>query len=201
MALSFNYNGQKVSVGDTVRVHQQISEGETQRIQVFEGIVIAIKNRGRNKSFTVRKIGANAVGVEKIYPVYLPNIKKIEVKRKGSVRRAKLYFLRDKQGRAATRVKEKKEYGQRENQVETEPKDKTQKNKNEGQAALKSEPRTKKEAEAKDKIQVKKKAGKETTDQAKKEIAKDTKSKAKKEKTEKESDKKSDQKESDKKSK
>lgn len=110
MALNFTYNDQKVSIGDTVRVHQQINEGENQRTQIFEGIVIAIKNRGRNKSFTVRKIGANKVGVEKIYPVFLPSIKKIEVKRKGSVRRAKLYYLRQKQGRAATRVKEKKEY-------------------------------------------------------------------------------------------
>ena len=110
MALNFTYNDQKVSIGDTVRVHQQINEGENQRTQIFEGIVIAIKNRGRNKSFTVRKIGANGIGVEKIYPVFLPSIKKIEVKRKGSVRRAKLYYLREKKGRAATRVKEKKEY-------------------------------------------------------------------------------------------
>ena len=113
MALNFTYNDQKVSVGDTVRVHQQIKEGENQRVQIFEGIVIGIKNRGRNKSFTVRKIGANGVGVEKIYPVFLPNIEKIDVKRKGSVRRAKLYFLRKKQGRAATRVKEKTEYEQK----------------------------------------------------------------------------------------
>lgn len=110
MALNFTYNDQKVSIGDTVRVHQKITEGENQRTQIFEGIVIAIKNRGRNKSFTVRKIGANGIGVEKIYPVFLPSIKKIEVKRKGSVRRAKLYYLREKKGRAATRVKEKKEY-------------------------------------------------------------------------------------------
>lgn len=116
MALSFKHNDQKISVGDTIRVHQKITEGETSRTQVFEGIVIGIKGRGRNKSFTVRKIGANAVGVEKIYPVHLPNIEKIEVKRKGSVRRAKLYFLREKQGRAATRVKEKQEYGKQQKQ-------------------------------------------------------------------------------------
>ena len=110
MALSFTYNEQKVSVGDTVRVHQEISEGENKRIQVFEGIVIAIKNRGRNKTFTVRKIGANKVGVEKIIPVFMPSLKKIEVKRKGKVRRSKLYYLREKQGKAASRVKEKQEY-------------------------------------------------------------------------------------------
>jgi large subunit ribosomal protein L19 len=112
MSLKFKHNDTITSVGDTIRVHQEIAEGDSKRIQVFEGIVIAIKNRGRNKTFTVRKIGANNIGVEKIFPVYLPSIKKIEVKRKGSVRRAKLYFLRQKQGRSATRVKEKKEYEQ-----------------------------------------------------------------------------------------
>ncbi len=110
MSLKFKHNDTIASVGDTVRVHQEIKEGDNQRVQIFEGIVIAIKNRGRNKTFTVRKIGANNIGVEKIFPVYLPSIKKVKVKRKGSVRRAKLYFLRQKQGKAATRVKEKKEY-------------------------------------------------------------------------------------------
>jgi len=98
MSLKFKHNDTIASIGDTVRVHQEIVEGDSKRIQVFEGIVIAIKNRGRNKTFTVRKIGANNLGVEKIFPVYLPSIKKVEVKRKGSVRRAKLYFLRQKQG-------------------------------------------------------------------------------------------------------
>ncbi len=116
MALTFTHNDTKVSVGDTVRVHQQIKEGDNQRIQVFEGIVIAIKNRGRNKTFTVRKIGANSVGVEKIIPVFMPALKKIEVKRRGKVRRSKLYYLREKKGRSATRVKEKKEYAQKRQQ-------------------------------------------------------------------------------------
>ena len=107
MSLKFNHQGVVASVGDTIRVHQEITEGESKRVQVFEGIVIAIKNRGRNKSFTVRKIGANNVGVEKIFPVFLPSIKKIEVKRKGKVRRSKLYYLRNKVGKAATRIKEK----------------------------------------------------------------------------------------------
>ncbi len=110
MALSFTHNDQLIKVGDTVRVHQEIKEDQKSRIQIFEGIVIAIRNRGRNKSFTVRKIASHGVGVEKIFPVYLPSIKKIEVKRKGKVRRSKLYYLRQKQGKAATRVKEKKEY-------------------------------------------------------------------------------------------
>ncbi len=113
MALSFTHQDTKVSVGDTIRVHQQISEGENQRIQIFEGIVIAIKNRGRNKSFTVRKIGANGIGVEKILPVFMPSIEKIEVVRKGKIKRSKLYYLRDKKGKAATRVKEKEEFKQK----------------------------------------------------------------------------------------
>jgi len=100
------YQDQQISSGDTVRVHQEIAEGDKKRVQVFEGIVIAIKNRGAGKSFTVRKIGANSVGVEKIFPVQLPSIKKIEVKRQGDVRRSKLYYLRAKVGKAATRVKE-----------------------------------------------------------------------------------------------
>lgn len=107
MAISFNYNEQNIGVGDLVRVHQEITEGEKKRIQIFEGIVIAIKNREFNKSFTVRKIAANNIGVEKIFPVAMPSIKKIEVKRQGDVRRSKLYYLRDKVGKAASKVKEK----------------------------------------------------------------------------------------------
>lgn len=95
------------SIGDTIRVHQTISEGNKTRTQVFEGIVIAIKNRGNGKSFTVRKIGANGIGVEKIYPVFMPSIEKIEVKRQGQTRRSKLYYLRDRIGKAATKIKEK----------------------------------------------------------------------------------------------
>jgi len=107
MAQYLEYKDQNISVGDTVRVHQEITEGDKKRIQIFEGIVIAIKNEGSGKSFTVRKIGANSIGVEKIFPVLLPSIKKIEVKRQGAVRRSKLYYLRDKVGKAASRIKEK----------------------------------------------------------------------------------------------
>jgi large subunit ribosomal protein L19 len=110
MSQYFKFKDQDISSGDTVAVHQEITEGDKKRIQIFEGIVIAIKNRESNKSFTVRKIGANNIGVEKIFPVLLPSIKKIEVKRKGAVKRSKLYFLRDKIGKAATRVKEKSTY-------------------------------------------------------------------------------------------
>ncbi len=112
MSLKFKHQDTIASVGDTIRVHQEIVEGKNKRIQVFEGIVIAIKNAGRNKTFTVRKISANNIGVEKIFPVFLPSIKKIEVKRKGDVRRSKLYYLREKIGKAATKVKEKKQHEQ-----------------------------------------------------------------------------------------
>lgn len=112
MAQYFDYNGTQVSIGDTVRVHQEISEGGKTRIQMFEGIVMAIQNRGMNKSFTVRKIGAGGVGVEKILPVSVPSIKLIEVKRKGQVRRSKLYYLRERIGKQATRIKEKSALGQ-----------------------------------------------------------------------------------------
>ena len=112
MSLRFKHLDTVANIGDTIRVHQEIKEGPNQRVQIFEGIVIAIKNRGLNKTFTVRKIGSNSIGVEKIMPVHLPSIKKIEVKRRGQVRRAKLYYLRGKLGKAATRVKEKQKYEQ-----------------------------------------------------------------------------------------
>jgi large subunit ribosomal protein L19 len=107
MAQYTTYKDQNIGVGDTVRVHQEISEGDKKRVQIYEGIVIAIKNRGNGKSFTVRKIGANNIGVEKIFPLNLPSIQKIEIKRQGQVRRSKLYYLRDRIGKAATRIKEK----------------------------------------------------------------------------------------------
>jgi large subunit ribosomal protein L19 len=107
MAQFFTYQDQNISVGDTVQVHQEISEGDKKRIQLFEGIVVAVRNAGLNKSFTVRKVAVGGVGVEKIMPVLMPSIKKIVVKRHGEIQRAKLYYLRDKIGKAATRVKER----------------------------------------------------------------------------------------------
>lgn len=107
MAQYLTYQDQSISVGDTVSIHQQISEGSKTRIQIFEGIVIAIQGRETGKSFTVRKIGAIGIGVEKIFPVNLPSIQKIELKRKGQVKRSKLYYLRDRIGKAATKIKEK----------------------------------------------------------------------------------------------
>ena len=87
-------------IGDTVRVHVKVIEGEKERIQVFEGVVIARKGKKISETFTVRKI-SYGVGVERIFPVNSPNIAKVEVTRKGKVRRAKLYYLRDKKGKQA----------------------------------------------------------------------------------------------------
>lgn len=92
--------------GDTVRVHVRVTEGGKERIQVFEGNVIACKDGGVRAAFTVRKI-SNGVGVERVFPLYSPKVAKIEVTRRGDVRRAKLYYLRGRVGKA-TRIKEKR---------------------------------------------------------------------------------------------
>ena len=107
MAQHFTLNDTAISVGDTVRVHQEITEGEKSRTQIFEGIVIAIKGRENGQSFTVRRISTGGIGVEKIFPAHLASIKQVEVKRHGKARRSKLYYLRDRIGKAATKVKEK----------------------------------------------------------------------------------------------
>ena len=93
------------SPGDTVRVHVKIREGEKERIQLFSGIVIARRGGGIRETFTVRKI-SGGVGVERIFPLHSPIIDRIEVERKGAVRRAKLYYLRSRKGKAA-RIDEK----------------------------------------------------------------------------------------------
>ena len=95
----------EVKVGDTVRVHVRIKEGSRERIQVFEGTVIARKHGGITETITVRRI-SYGVGVEKVFPVHSPSIDHIEVVRNGKVRRAKLYYLRDRFGKSA-KVKEK----------------------------------------------------------------------------------------------
>ncbi len=93
-----------VKIGDTVRVHVRITEGDKTRIQVFEGTVIAKNNSGIAETFTVRRI-SYGVGVERVFPVHSPNVAKVETVRNGKVRRAKLYYLRDRVGKAA-KVKE-----------------------------------------------------------------------------------------------
>lgn len=87
-------------IGDTVRVHVKVIEGEKERIQVFEGVVIARKGRQNSETFTVRKI-SYGVGVERIFPVHSPVVSRIDVVRQGRVRRAKLYYLREKKGKMA----------------------------------------------------------------------------------------------------
>jgi large subunit ribosomal protein L19 len=120
MANQAKWNTIVFHVGDTVRVHYKLIEREKvsgktkrevheetrERAQVFEGIVIAIKNEGVNTMFTVRKIGAASVGIERIFPLVSPWIKKISIKKSGSVRRAKLYYLRGRTGKSATKINE-----------------------------------------------------------------------------------------------
>ena len=93
--------------GDTVRVHYKVVEGTRERIQVYEGVVIARSSRGLNSAFTVRKISYGE-GVERVFPLYSPRIERIEVVRRGAVRRAKLYYLRSRRGKRA-RIAEKVE--------------------------------------------------------------------------------------------
>ena len=88
------------NVGDTVKVYGKIKEGNRERIQVFEGVVLKKQGTGARQTFTVRK-ASNGVGVEKTWPLYSPNVEKVEVVRKGKVRRAKLNYLRDRVGKAA----------------------------------------------------------------------------------------------------
>jgi large subunit ribosomal protein L19 len=97
---------QTFGVGDTVRVHTKVTEGDKERIQIFSGVVIGRRGHGLNSTFTVRRISYGE-GVERIFPVHSPRIDKVEVERKGSVRRAKLTYLRQRIGKGATLVKEK----------------------------------------------------------------------------------------------
>lgn len=105
----------KFSQGDTVRVQVRIIEGNNERIQAFEGVVIAIRNAGQRSAFTVRKI-SHGEGVERVFPLYSPRVDSVELVRKGEVRRAKLYYLRGLTGKAA-RITEKKDV--KETAVET----------------------------------------------------------------------------------
>ncbi len=92
------------AVGDTVKVYVRIKEGEKHRLQIFEGTVIAKKNGGISETFTVRRL-AHGCGIERVFPMHAPVVDKVEVIRKGKVRRAKLYYLRDRVGKAA-KIKE-----------------------------------------------------------------------------------------------
>ncbi|MBQ3140030.1 MAG: 50S ribosomal protein L19 [Ruminococcus sp.] len=101
---SMKENAPQFNVGDTVKVHVRIQEGEKSRIQIFEGTVIAKKHGGISETFTVRRV-AHGCGIERVFPLHAPAVDKVEVVRHGKVRRAKLYYLRDRVGKAA-KVKE-----------------------------------------------------------------------------------------------
>ncbi|MBQ9111425.1 MAG: 50S ribosomal protein L19 [Oscillospiraceae bacterium] len=94
----------EVAIGDTVKVHVRIKEGDKSRIQIFEGTVIAMKHGGISRTFTVRRV-AHGCGIERVFPLHSPSVAKVELVRHGKVRRAKLYYLRDRVGKAA-KVKE-----------------------------------------------------------------------------------------------
>lgn len=102
---SLKENKPQVDVGDTVKVYCRIKEGDKERTQLFEGTVIAKQHGGIQESFTVRRV-AHGCGIERVFPVHSPNVEKVEVVRNGHVRRAKLYYLRDRVGKAA-KVKQK----------------------------------------------------------------------------------------------
>lgn len=102
----FRKDDAKFNVGDSVKVHTKVVEGDKERIQVFSGVVIGKRGRGLNETFTVRRISYGE-GVERIFPLHSPRVDKVEVERSGSVRRAKLTYLRSRLGKGATLVKEK----------------------------------------------------------------------------------------------
>lgn len=104
----FRKDEPKFNVGDTVRVHTKVVEGDKERIQVFAGVVIGKRGTGLNETFSVRRISYGE-GVERIFPLHSPRVEKIEVEREGHVRRAKLTYLRKRIGKGATLVKEKEE--------------------------------------------------------------------------------------------
>ena len=96
----------KFAVGDSVRVHTKVVEGDKERVQIFAGLVIGRRGRGLNETFTVRRISYGE-GVERVFPIHSPRVEKVEVERQGSVRRAKLTYLRNRVGKSATSVKDK----------------------------------------------------------------------------------------------
>lgn len=107
-AEQFRKNPVTFNVGDSVKVHTKVVEGDKERIQIFSGVVLGIRGRGLNQTFTVRRISYGE-GVERIFPMHSPRVEKVEVERKGSVRRAKLTYLRRRLGKGATAVKEKEQ--------------------------------------------------------------------------------------------
>jgi large subunit ribosomal protein L19 len=116
----FRKDSAKFNVGDTVRVHTRVVEGDKERIQIFSGVVIGRRGRGLNETFTVRRISYGE-GVERIFPVHSPRIDKVEVERHGEVRRAKLTYLRKRIGKGATLVRERDDSGKASAAAAAEP--------------------------------------------------------------------------------
>lgn len=137
-------NVPEFQAGDTVRVNVRIIEGNNERIQAFEGVCIACRNRGLNSSFTVRKL-SHGEGVERVFPLYSPRLDSIEVVRRGDVRRAKLYYLRGLTGKAA-RIREKMDFTN--SAVSDEDKKAKSEAKNQAKASRKAEKAEKKAAAA-----------------------------------------------------
>lgn len=106
-AEQFKKEASPFNVGDTVKVHTRVREGDKERVQIFEGIVIGRKGSGMRSMFTVRRISFGE-GVERVFPLHSPRVEKVQVVRQGKVRRAKLYYLRGREGKAAMTVKERK---------------------------------------------------------------------------------------------
>ncbi len=102
-----NPNIPQLKPGDTVRVHARIVEGSRERVQVFQGILIRVRGKGSNANFTVRRIASHGIGVERTFLLHSPRLERVEVLRHGHTRRSKLYYLRDRKGRAA-RLREKR---------------------------------------------------------------------------------------------
>lgn len=107
MAISVNIKDTLTHVGDLVRIHTKIVEGEKERIQIFEGLVLGIRGRDDNRTFTVRKIAAGGIGVERVFPIVSPWITKVEVKKTGHVRRAKLTYVRTQSARQVSQITNK----------------------------------------------------------------------------------------------
>ena len=99
--LERNPNIPELNPGDTVNVHARIIEGDKERVQVFKGTVIRLRGGGANASFTVRRIASHGIGVERTFPIHSPRVEKVDIVRRAQVRRAKLYFLRDRRGKQA----------------------------------------------------------------------------------------------------
>jgi len=104
MANTTSLAGTQVHIGDLLRLHLKVIEGDKERIQVFEGMLISVRGRGENETFMVRKIAVGNIGVERIFPSNYPGLVKVEVKKPGSVRRAKLYYVRNKSSRQVSQI-------------------------------------------------------------------------------------------------